>query len=42
VVLVRSSDLALIPISWLFHARRLPAAQVINMLGGYRSTATVH
>jgi hypothetical protein len=42
MVVARFSDLCLIPIVWLYRASRLNAQQVIEMLGGFRSTATVH
>jgi len=42
VVVARFSDLCLVPIIWLYQASRLKAEQVIELLGGFRSTATLH
>jgi len=42
VVRVQSSDLMLIPIVWLYRAGRVNAKQVLDMLGGFVTTSTVH
>jgi hypothetical protein len=42
VVRVQSSDLMLIPIVWLYRAGRVNATQVLDMLGGFVTTSTVH
>jgi hypothetical protein len=42
VVLAQFGDLCVVPIAWLYNASRLKADQVIEMQGGYRSTATLH
>jgi hypothetical protein len=42
VVVARFGDLGLVPMAWLYSSSRLNAAQFIEMLGGYRSTATLH
>lgn len=41
-VMARFSDLCLVPIIWLYQASRLKAEQVIELLGGFRSTTTLH
>lgn len=42
VVRVQASDLMLIPIVWLYRAGRVNAKQVLEMLGGFVTTCTVH
>jgi hypothetical protein len=42
VVVARFGDLGLLPMAWLYASSRLSAEQFIQMLGGYRSTATLH
>ena len=42
VVVARFGDLGLVPMAWLYASSRLSAEQFIQMLGGYRSTATLH
>ncbi len=42
VAVARFGDLGLVPMAWLYGTNRLNAEQFIQMLGGYRSTATLH
>ena len=42
VAAARFGDLGLVPMAWLYGTNRLNAEQFIQMLGGYRSTATLH
>lgn len=42
VVAARFGDLCLVTIIWLYQASRLKAEQVIELLGGFQSTATLH
>ena len=42
VVRAQSSDLMLIPMIWLYRAGRVNAKQVLEMLGGFNTTGTVH
>jgi len=42
VVRAQSSDLMLIPMIWLYRAGRVNAKQVLEMLGGFNTTCTVH
>jgi hypothetical protein len=42
VVVARFGDLDLVPMAWLYGSNRVSAEQFIQMLGGFRSTATLH
>ena len=42
VVHARFGDLALIPLQWLYRARRIDARQFIEILGGHTCAAQVH
>jgi hypothetical protein len=42
VAVARFGDLGLVPMAWLYGTNRLNAEQFIQMLGGYRSTTTLH